>query len=47
MGGTSAFPSPITDKVRKLLGARFIIRNGIIVITLNGSNRADAVIGPN
>jgi hypothetical protein len=47
MGGTSPFPSPITDKVRKLLGARFNIRNGIIVITLNGSNRADAVIGPN
>jgi len=33
-GGTSPFPSPITDKVRKLLGARFNIRNGIIVITL-------------
>jgi hypothetical protein len=46
MGGTSPFPSPITDKVRKLLGARFNIRNGIIVITQNGSNRADAVIGP-
>jgi len=47
MGGTSPFPSSITDRVRKLLGARFNIRNGIIVITLNGSNRADAVIGPN
>ena len=47
MGGTSPFPSPITDRVPKLLGARFNIRNGIIVITLNGSNRADAVIGPN
>jgi len=46
MGGTSPFPSLITDKVRKLLGARFNIRNGIIVITLNGT-RADAVIGPN
>jgi len=46
MGGTSPFPSPITDRVPKLLGARFNIRNGIIVITLNGSNHADAVIGP-
>jgi hypothetical protein len=46
-GETVPFPSPITDKVRKLLGARFTIRNGVIVITRNGSNRADVVIGPN
>jgi hypothetical protein len=46
-GETIPFPSPITEKVRKLLGARFTIRNGIIVITRNGSNRADTVIGPN
>ncbi|WFU38793.1 hypothetical protein QA640_30910 [Bradyrhizobium sp. CB82] len=46
-GETIPFPSPITDKVRKLLGARFTIRNGVIVITRNGSNRADVVIGPN
>jgi hypothetical protein len=46
-GETIPFPSPITEKVPKLLGARFTIRNGIIVITRNGSNRADAVIGPN
>ncbi len=46
-GETIPFPSPITEKVRKLLGARFTIRNGVIVITRNGSHRADAVIGPN
>jgi hypothetical protein len=46
-GETIPFPSPITDKVRKLLGARFTIRNGVIVITGNGSHYADAVIGPN
>lgn len=46
-GDTIPFPSPITEKVRRLLGARFTIRNGIIVITRNGSRQADAVIGPN
>lgn len=46
-GETVPFPSPITDKVRKLLGATFTIRNGVIVITRNGSHHADAVIGPN
>ncbi|MGY8665122.1 hypothetical protein Q3C01_22550 [Bradyrhizobium sp. UFLA05-109] len=45
-GETIPFPSPITDKVRKLLGARFTIRNGVIVITRNG-RQVDAVIGPN
>lgn len=46
-GETIAFPSPITEKVHKLLGARFTIRNGVIVITRNGSHHADVVIGPN
>jgi hypothetical protein len=41
------FPFPITEKVRKLLGARFTVRNGIIVIIRSGSRHADAVIGPN
>ena len=45
-GETIPFPSPITDKVRKLLGARFTIRNGVIVIIRNGSRLADVVIGP-
>lgn len=46
-GEAIPFPSPITEKVHKLLGARFTIRNGVIVITRNGSHRADVVIGPN
>lgn len=46
-GETIPFPSPVTEKVRKLFGARFTIRNGMIVIVRNGSRRADAVIGPN
>ena len=44
---TIPFPSPITEKVHKLLGARFTIRNGVIVITRIGSRQADVVIGPN
>lgn len=47
VGETVPFPSPITDKVRKLLGARFTIRNGVVVIVRSGSRHADAVIGPN
>jgi hypothetical protein len=46
-GGTIPFPSPLTDKVPKLLGARFAIRNGAIVIVRKDSRRADAVLGPN
>lgn len=46
-GATIPFPSPITDKVPKLLGARFAIRNGAIIIVRKSSGRADAVIGVN
>lgn len=46
-GETIPFPSPITEKVRKLLGARFTVRNGVIVISRNGSHHADVVIKPN
>ena len=46
-GGTIPFPSPLTDKVPKLLGARFAIRNGTIIIIRKGSRQADAVLGPN
>lgn len=46
-GEAVPFPFPITEKVRKLLGARFTVRNGIIVIMRSGSRHADAVIGPN
>lgn len=45
-GEAIPFPAPITDKVRKLLGARFTIRNGVIVIIRKGSDHADVVIGP-
>ncbi|WP_245317072.1 hypothetical protein [Bradyrhizobium manausense] len=47
VGETVPFPSAITDKVRKLLGARFTVRNGVVVIVRSGSRQADAVIGPN
>ncbi|UQR61092.1 hypothetical protein LRP30_29530 [Bradyrhizobium sp. C-145] len=46
-GETIPFPSPITEKVPKLVGARFTIRNGIIAISRNGSRQVDAVIGSN
>jgi hypothetical protein len=41
------FPSPVTEKVPKLLGARFTIRNGVIIIVRKDSGQADAVIRPN
>ena len=40
------FPSPVMEKVPKLLGARFAIRNGEIIIAKKDSHRADAVLGP-
>lgn len=46
-GPTIPFPSSITEKVQKLLGAKFTIRDGVIVITRNGSHHADVVIRPN
>lgn len=42
--GTIPFPSPLTDKVPKLLGARFAIRNGAIIIVRKDSRQADAVL---
>jgi hypothetical protein len=44
---TIPLPSPLTDKVPKLLGGRFTIRNGAIVIIKRDSNQADAVLMPN
>lgn len=46
-GATIPFPSPVTEKVPKLLGARFAIRNGAIVIVRRDSRQIDAVLGPN
>jgi hypothetical protein len=46
-GATIPFPSPVTEKVPKLLGARFAIRNGTILIVRRDSRQIDAVLGPN
>jgi hypothetical protein len=43
---TIPVPSPLTDKVPKLLGARFTIRNGAIVLIKRDSHQADAVLPP-
>jgi hypothetical protein len=45
--GTIPLPSSLMDKVPKLLGARFTIRNGAIIILRRDSHQADAVVGPN
>ncbi|MCP3401740.1 hypothetical protein [Bradyrhizobium sp. CCGB20] len=45
-GPTIPFPSPVTEKIPKLLGATFAIRNGVIVIVRKDSRKADAVLGP-
>ncbi len=46
-GPTIPLPSSITEKVPKLIGARFTIRNGAIVIVRKDSLHADAVLGQN
>jgi hypothetical protein len=43
-GSMVPLPSPITEKVPKLIGARFTIRNGAIIISTRNSRRADAVL---
>jgi hypothetical protein len=43
---TIPVPSPLTDKVPKLLGARFTIRNGAIILIKRDSHQADAVLPP-
>lgn len=45
--GTIPLPSPVTDKVPKLLGARFTIQNGAIIILKRDSRQADAVLQSN
>ncbi|WP_025038288.1 hypothetical protein [Bradyrhizobium sp. DOA9] len=44
---TIPFPSPVTEKVPKLLGARFTIRNGAILVVRRDSRQVDAILGPN
>lgn len=45
-GALIALPSALTDKVPKLVGARFTTRNGSIVLVKKDSRQADAVLGP-
>ena len=47
VGGTIPLPSPLTDKLPKLLGASFAIRNGAIIIVRRDSRQVDAVLAPN
>ncbi|WP_246755794.1 hypothetical protein [Bradyrhizobium sp. CCBAU 53338] len=47
VGTTIPFPSPVTEKVPKLLGAKFAIRNGAILVVRRDSHQIDAVLGPN
>jgi hypothetical protein len=44
--GTIPLPSSLTDKIPKLLGARFTIYDGTIIILKRDSHQADAVLGP-
>jgi hypothetical protein len=44
---TIPLPSPLMEKIPKLLGARFTTRNGAIIILRRGSRQADLVLPPN
>jgi hypothetical protein len=44
---TIPFPSPVSEKVPKLIGARFTIRNGAILVVRRDSRQVDAILGPN
>ncbi|GIQ74100.1 hypothetical protein [Bradyrhizobium sp. RD5-C2] len=46
-GGMIPLPSPLTQKVPRLVGARFATRNGAIIISIRSSRRVDAVLMPN
>jgi hypothetical protein len=46
-GAMIPLPSQLTEKVPKLLGGKFTIRNGAIIIVRRDSRQADAVLGPN
>ena len=43
-GARIPFPSPLTEKVPKLLGARFAIRDGAILVVRKDSRQVDAVL---
>ena len=44
---TIPLPAPLIEKLPKLIGARFAIHNGAIIIVQRGSRFADAVLAPN
>ncbi|WLA45560.1 MULTISPECIES: hypothetical protein [Bradyrhizobium] len=46
-GGMIPLPSPLTEKLPRLVGARFATRNGAIIISTRNSRRVDAVLMPN
>lgn len=46
-GGMIPLPSSLTEKVPRLVGARFATRNGTIILSLRNSHRVDAVLPPN
>jgi len=46
-GAMIPLPSQLTDKVPKLVGGKFTIRNGAIIIVKRDSRQADAVLSPN
>lgn len=46
-GGMIPLPSSLTEKVPRLVGARFATRNGAIVISTRNSRRVDAVLMAN
>jgi len=46
-GAMIPLPSPLTEKVPKLLGGKFTTRNGSIIIVRRDSRQADAVLPPN
>ena len=43
-GAMIPLPSPLTEKVPKLVGAKFTIRDGVIIIVRKDSRQVDAVI---
>lgn len=45
-GGTIPLPSSLAEKMPKLAGARFAIRNGVIIIVRRDSQKVDAVLPP-
>ncbi|MGX1415697.1 hypothetical protein [Bradyrhizobium elkanii] len=46
-GGMIPLPSSLTEKLPRLVGARFATRNGAIIISMRNSRRVDAVLMPN